>query len=181
MSMFWYYSPVLEAPYQTSLSFLPNCGEDQSMVVTTICVNPECRCKQQEWWSSSKDQAPQCLLPICVPLPRCCFRDPPQFKVMKTNLLFAFHPWLCGCSFVLPCPACSHRQWIFTKMLLPLYPFRISNASVISHQIILFLGWIVTIYYCFYGEFLHSLLSTFWNFSTSNIFLWRWENQPCTQ
>ena len=41
-------------------------------------------------------------VPTCVPLPGCCFGASPVGEVTKINLLFAFHPWFCGCSCVLP-------------------------------------------------------------------------------
>jgi len=97
-----------EAPYPTRFRLLSCCGKDESTVVNYACANP--------WYTGGNSQfggpparteLRSACVPACVPLPWCCFRDPLVREVTKINLLFAFHPWFCGCSCVLSC-ARSH-------------------------------------------------------------------------
>lgn len=45
-----------------------------------LCKSLKYRWKQQVWWPSSMEYA---CVPTCVPLPRCCFRDPLLHEVTK--------------------------------------------------------------------------------------------------
>lgn len=65
--------------------------------------------KQQFSWSSAWTKPSGAFIPSCVPLPECCIRDTLPGEVTKWNVHIAFHPWFCGCSWVLPVPAHTLR------------------------------------------------------------------------
>lgn len=69
-----------------------------------LCKSLKYRWKQQVWWPSSMEYA---CVPTCVPLPRCCFRDPLLHEVTKKKIILCV--WSVALWLFL-CPACAGSQ-----------------------------------------------------------------------